>query len=265
MNYVIDHDLHIHSKLSSCSNDERQSTADILKYAEDNGLGCVCVTDHFWSEMVDGASEWYKPQNFAHISESLPLPQSDKVRFYFGCEAEMDKHFKLGIAPEDFDRFDFVIIPTTHLHMRNFTIEEGAGIERRAELYAERLERLLSYDLPFDKIGIAHLTCPLIAPGDFSDHIEVINRVDDQTFSRLFAKSAAVGVGIELNLNASSYSVEQFDMIMRPYKIAKCEGCKFYLGSDAHHPERFDGMIDNFKKIVEYLDLKESDKFNPFK
>ena len=38
MRFTVDHDYHIHSTLSSCSNDPAQSTERILQYAKDNGL-----------------------------------------------------------------------------------------------------------------------------------------------------------------------------------------------------------------------------------
>ena len=36
MSFSIDHDYHIHSVLSACSNDPEQSTQNILQYALDN-------------------------------------------------------------------------------------------------------------------------------------------------------------------------------------------------------------------------------------
>ena len=46
MRYVFDHDFHIHSYLSTCSNDKEQSAERILKYALDNNLKQICITDH---------------------------------------------------------------------------------------------------------------------------------------------------------------------------------------------------------------------------
>ena len=66
MKYKIDHDLHIHSKLSVCSQDELQTKENILKYAIQNNLKQICLTDHFWDENVPGASGWYKPQYYEH-------------------------------------------------------------------------------------------------------------------------------------------------------------------------------------------------------
>ena len=111
MKFTIDHDCHIHSMLSSCSNDPAQSTERILQYAKDNGLKKICITDHFWDERVEGASDWYAPQNFAHISRAKPLPTADGIEFLFGCETDMDKFFTVGVSKERYNDFDFVIIP----------------------------------------------------------------------------------------------------------------------------------------------------------
>ena len=160
--YIVDHDLHIHSQLSSCSNDPEQTVEALLRYAEDNGLSTICITDHFWDEKVPGASNWYKPQNMEHIRKALPLPQSDKVKFLFGCETDQDRYLTVGVAPETYDEFDFIIIPTTHLHMNGFTCRGDERVEERAKLYIDRFDAVLNMDLPFEKVGIAHLTCGLM-------------------------------------------------------------------------------------------------------
>ena len=117
MKFAYDHDLHIHSGISSCSNDPQQSCKAILSYAKKNALTTVCLTDHYWDERVPGASEWYAEQNTAHVRAALPLPQAEGVRFLFGCETDMRADMTIGISRERFDEFDFVIIPTTHMHM----------------------------------------------------------------------------------------------------------------------------------------------------
>ena len=134
MRYIFDNDLHIHSELSLCSNDPEQSAEAILRYAEDNSLKTICLTDHFWDASVSGASDWYKKQDYEHISSALPLPQSDGIRFLFGCETELDRNLTLGIAPDNFDKFDFIIIPTTHLHLSGFTCRGDENAAERAGL-----------------------------------------------------------------------------------------------------------------------------------
>ena len=69
------------------------------------------------------------------------------------------------------------------------------------------------------------------------------------------------GLGIELNFSALSLTDESRDIMLRPYRIAKEEGCRFYLGSDAHHPAALGHAPENFAKIAELLALDDSHKF----
>lgn len=263
MEYKIDHDYHLHTKLSLCSLDNEMTPQRIMRYAEENGFSSVCITDHFWDASIPTDSPFYTVQNFEHISESLPLPESDRVKMYFGCECEMAMDTTLSITDETIEKLDFVIVPTTHLHMTNFTIpEEKCNTKGRIETYVSRFEALLSKKLPFHKIGIAHLTDSLIAPESFQAHIDVIEGIPDSVFYDLFSASAEKGMGIELNMETSLYSESDFDKIMRPYKIAKDCGCLFYLGSDAHHPESLEGIKENFSKMTRALKLGEKDKFH---
>lgn len=265
MRYLVDNDLHIHSYLSSCSRDPEQRAERILRYAEENGLKNICITDHLWDNAVQGASKWYTPQNIEHISEALPLPQSNRVKFHFGCETELDKNMTLGLARENFDKFDFIIIPTTHLHMTGFTIDEDElNREGRIKAYIRRLEAVLSMELPFHKIGIAHLTTHLIAREDWQEHISILDSISNKTFEDIFGVAARKGVGIELNMNCDSYKKDELERVLRPYRIAKEQGCKFYFGSDAHHPDAFDTAKHRFERIVDDLELTENDKFRPF-
>ncbi len=262
LKYIVDNDLHIHSLLSSCSSDVEQTTQRILEYAKDNSLKTVCLTDHFWDSAVNGASDWYAPQNYAHISKALPLPKDSNVRFLFGCETELNKDFTLGIYKEKFDLFDFFIIPTTHFHMRGFTLSEQDSLNAytRAEAWVKRLEAVLQMNLPFKKIGLAHLTCSLIAPTR-NEYLEVLNLLKTDKMQKLFKKAAKLGIGIELNASDMSFAEKEADIILRPYKIAKEAGCKFYCGSDAHHPSTFNNCKKIFERAVDLLNLTEDDKF----
>lgn len=271
MNFVIDHDYHIHTLLSSCSRDPEQTTARLLSYAAGNNFTSLCVTDHFWDDEVPGASKWYAPQNLAHVREALPLPQAQGIDFMFGVETDMDKNFVIGISHKTLETMDFVIVPTTHLHMKGFTLDADIGggdveenVKRRAELYVQRFDALLNADLPFEKVGVAHLTCGLICnePAGSKSHLKVLARIDDETFREFFERSAKCGLGIELNFNPFPFEGEELEQMLRPYRIAQKCGCKFYFGSDAHHPANLDGAMKRFTRIAELLDLKEEQKFH---
>lgn len=263
MKFQIDHDYHIHSTVSSCCHDPEQTTERILQYAKDNGLRRIILTDHYWDETVPDASDWYRKQGFSHISQALPLPQADGIEFLFGCETDMNKDMTIGIPPERWNDFSFVLIPTTHLHMVGFTlpIEEENSHEARAAQWVKRFEALLDMSLPFDKMGIPHLTCGLFDRRSREDFLHSLGLVSNDDMERLFAKAATLGCGIELNQHDMSFSDAETDAVLRPYRIAKSYGCKFFLGSDAHSPSGFRDTQAIFERAVDLLDLSEADKF----
>ena len=264
MRYQKDHDLHLHSQLSLCSGDPNQNPQRILQYAKDSGYKAICLTDHFWDESVEGASSWYQKQDYAHIKQALPLPQEDGIVFRFGCETDMDKFCTVGVGEKVYGELDFVIIPTTHLHMTGFTIdEEDDSPKNRRKVYVDRLKALLKKDIPFGKTGIAHLTTSLIDKRD-DNHIRIIDSISDEVFGDIFSTAKKKGVGIELNLNPLDYSADDREKILRPYRIAKECGCLFYLGTDAHHPDAFEIAAIRFDSIIDCLNLKEEHKFKPF-
>lgn len=276
MKFQIDHDLHIHSKLSFCSKDPLQSPAAILAYAEKNGYSSICLTDHYWDEALPihelptgqewTTGDWYRGQNTAHIREALPLPSSDKVKFHFGCETDMDIDGCVGVAEQDFDNFDFIIVPTTHLHMNGFSIsdEDAKSLVARAKVYLSRWEKLLASPLPAGKkVGLAHITCRLLAPDKEEDHLSVLDSIPDATFRDLFTATRDRGIGVELNFTPASYTEADRARAFRPYFIAKDAGCKFYLGSDAHHPADLEAAPARFRDMVDTLGLTEEDKFTP--
>ena len=269
MKFVWDHDLHIHSQLSLCSADPEQTTENILKYAVKNGLKVISIADHYWDEDVLGGGPCggYDVQNFKRISSVRPLPQAEGVHFLFGCETDMMYDLTLGIAKHRIDEFDFIVIPTTHMHFRGFTMSDAdlATSETRARAWVKRFEKVLDTDLPFYKVGIAHLTCGLIGQTR-EQMLDVISKVPKDDMYRLFKRSAEQGLNIEINLRWDD--ADDPEIALKPYIIAKDCKCKFYYGSDSHHPEEFMKREDfearqtAFAKVVDYLDLEESDKIN---
>lgn len=266
MKFKVDHDYHIHTYLSSCSRNPEQNIDFILGYAKQNGLRSLCITDHFWDDAVEGSSKWYAPQNLEHIREILPFPDDAEVNILFGCEGELRRDLTLGISREKFDCFDMIVIPTTHMHMSGFTVSEDGSetVEERAALWVERLDALLSMDLPFRKVGIAHLACFLINRKSEEDYLATVKAIPDGEMTRLFTKAAGLGVGIELNDGDMKHALK-YETVMRMFRIAKECGCKFYLGSDSHNPNEFDGAVERAKLAADILGLTEDDKFIPDK
>ena len=259
MRYVFDNDLHLHSYISSCSSDPEQTNELILEYAKKNGIKRLCLTDHYWDSAVEGPSEWYKPQNYEHVIKGKPLPTAEGIDFMFGVETDMDKFMRIGIPAERFEDFDFVVIPTTHFHMPGFTVWENITVEERARLWSAKMDALLNMDLPFYKIGIAHLACELMAPTR-EEYDRVMSLIKDKDLERVFTKAAQKGVGIELNQSDMEYLPRCEDM-KRMFDTAKKCGCKFYMASDSHHPRDFENTKAVFEKAIDILELTEDDKF----
>lgn len=262
MRYVIDHDLHIHSTLSPCCKTPEQTTERILQYAKDNCLKTIVLTNHFWDEAAAPApTAWYEKQPFAHICAAKPLPQDENVKFLFGCETDVTAELVLGLSKERTEEFDFIVIPTTHMHFP-FTMhpEEATSVESRVRAWVRRLEGVLSMELPFHKVGIAHLTCHLTYR-DENQYLQVFPAIPDEEMERLFTKAAQLGVGIEINREDMRHAQENPDILLRPYRIAKKCGCKFYLGSDAHKPEELEDALNYFRWAIDMLELTEEDKF----
>ncbi len=274
MRYTVDHDFHIHSHLSICSSLPEQTKENILKYAEENELTKIVLTDHFWDEEIpfdlppleDGRApkgiNSYTRQSYTHIRESIPLPQGKNTKFLFGGETEMTHRLVIGLGKRPLSELDFIIVPTTHMHITGFTITEADARhpETRARVWVDRFRTLLSAKLPFHKMGVAHLVSHLIAPTR-EEFLEVLRLLPENELRTLFRRAAELGLGIELNRNDFNYENCEADTILRPFLIAKSEGCKFYLGSDSHNPDGFKNAISRFNKAIDELSLKETDKF----
>ena len=175
---------------------------------------------------------------------------------------------RIGISDKLIDNFEFIIISTTHMHMTGFTVDEkDSSAERRAYLYLDRIRKLMEKDLPFEKIGVAHPTCAEVYRKDkFSDHLEMFDILSDNELKEVYTLIANKKAGFEINMPFHLYKTdEEKQKAIRPYRLAKECGCKFYLGSDAHHPDALDRAYENFSEIVNLIELKEESKFKIFK
>ena len=118
--------------------------------------------------------------------------------------------------------------------------------------------------LPWHKVCLAHLNCPLL----FSegDHCKVIRAMRETQVRALFSFFALKGVGIELN--ASCFPAgwkRKAQNQLRLFRIAKECGCKFYCASDAHHPEALPLVKKRLGAVAEALGLTADDLWIPKK
>ena len=263
MKFQIDHDLHIHSLITPCAgNDPRQTPEAILAYGVSNDLRLLNIADHIWDEKVPSRSDnaWLNVGNdMARARSILPLPQSKYCRFLFGMEVDMDLDGHLAVSREEMDRLDFLVIAPSHLHMGGFTVPRGLdpSAEVHKNLYLKRMDTLLSADIPYGRTGLAHPTCSLACT---ADPIRMFDLISDREYEDMWARVRDKGMGVEINFDHRAYTPDELERILRPYRIAKAVGCKFYLGGDAHTPDAMCGMIRKFQKYVDLLELTEDDK-----
>ena len=267
MKFQVNHDLHCHSTLSSCCGDANQTIQAIYDRAVQQGLETQCITDHLWDSAVPGPSNWYAPQNIEHVKqgkaelEAILAKRTDGPRMVFGCETEYCGGNKLGLSREGFEEFDFVIIPPNHYHMVNFTRDAAINTEEAiAELFVSRLEELTKLDLPWEKVGIAHLNCSLTFRE--GDHAKVYAIMDEARLKTVFSFLAARGAGIEINTSCFGAGWrEREEEQLRLFRIARDCGCKFYIGSDAHSIQGMEGMMEVGREVVDLLELTDEQRY----
>lgn len=189
---------------------------------------------------------------------SLPLPTDRGVRFCFGCETEYCGGSLLGLAKQSFGLFDFIVIPVNHFHMLGFVRPASVNTPAlAAELMLARLAELLEMDLPWHKIGIAHFTCELVFTEGRAS--KVFDNMPDGRLFDIFQAFARKGAGIEINKSDFRGEDRQLsESLLRPYRLAKTAGCRFYFASDAHSVDQL-RIRQKLETVAASLGLREKD------
>lgn len=258
--FDLNHDYHIHTTLSTCCGDPEMTPAHAVSRCAAAGFAELVITNHFWDAKMPGADDWYAPQDLMHVQKALPLPQAEGVKVRFGCETEFCGGSKIGISPESYGAFDFIIVPFTHLHNNFSRPVDCVSTAQVAALYMDHFEDLIRIDLPWRKVGIAHLTCQLTYPGPKLH--EVFAQLDDRRLRPVFRFLADKGAGIELNAGCFRPGWEEHrDTFLHIYRLAGECGCKFYCGSDAHALDALTRIHQWLPPVAETLGLTEKEQF----
>ncbi len=141
----IDHDIHSHTLFSSCCYDPAATMRAFVDRARELGHRTLGISNHLWDEKVEGASDWYRGQCIEYGFEAkYAIPEDTRgVRVLFGVETEYRGMSDiLGMTAQTAARFDYVLVPHTHTHMKNFVVEENADVkEFRTRLASELREK----------------------------------------------------------------------------------------------------------------------------
>ncbi|NMA95947.1 MAG: PHP domain-containing protein [Clostridiales bacterium] len=258
---MISHDIHIHTHLSSCSSDPEATPENYIRLAKELGIEVLGFSDHFWDSNVEGASDWYRPQNFEHIMQIKDMMPEDTlgVKVLIGCETEYCGDGKLGITREVAEKLDFVLVPTSHVHMKGFTVPAWINKPKDvANIMVEYFKDVTQYDFV---TGLAHPFYPL----SYKNVDEIVGCISDEELQECFGMAQEADMSIEINTcnlpstKDAETDLYHDDVYINMYNIAKKMGCKFHLGTDAHSIGAFSRNTRLKESVEKILGLTNED------
>lgn len=238
----ITHDLHVHTNLSLCAKPEATLTNQI-EAALSYGITTLGITNHCWDERLGDAKDFYGGQNTAHVlslrDEVEAARRRGDVRVLLGCETEYD-YARRGVAltEEAAELFDYVIVPQSHTHM-TMPRELYEPHQRHADFMLQAFWDILNSPVARHITAIAHPFSAVCCP---YDKFLLLPLIPDDEYRRLFDRTAELGIALEVSMcsfkTASEEGVRNSPFLPM-LSIAKECGCRFFFGSDAHHPDQF--------------------------
>lgn len=242
----LEHDIHIHTFLSSCG-DRNAKPKRYIEIAKQRGLKIIGFTDHLWDKSVEGAWPWYQPQDIDHVMQIRKMVKetSGDLKILFGCETEFTGKDRVALTKEHASLFDYVLIPTTHFHMKDYVCPSSITKPLEvAKLMVERFNEAIALDIA---TGIAH---PFVPYGFIENAKEIVAQISDEEFINSFSLAKEHNVSIEIHKDMFFPDVTAMDkdVYIRVLSLAKKAGCHFHYGSDSHSVEAFaqDNAIGDF-------------------
>ena len=231
------HDIHIHTNLSSCAKPDAAYDS-YCRSAVERKLQVLGFANHLWDHAVPGWSEWYAPQDIAHVSKLLdeirnkPCPE---LKVYFGCETDYFGNGRVGLHRDNSGLFDYVLVPPHHFHMPAVRDPQITDQGELVKLFIERFMEVCEIDFAF---GIAH---PFVPLGLKDREGEILQALPEKLLCECFTAARQSNKAIELNVAGICNLHEKGAL---PYykdviNIAVDCGCKFFIGSDSHTMEHF--------------------------
>lgn len=118
-------DMHNHTNLSACCQDKAATCESFVEKAAELGVQVLGISNHCWDHAMPGASAWYAPQDVEHnlpIYDQIPA-DTKGVKVFIGIESEYyGMRDQLGISLAGAQKFDYVLIPHSHTHMKEYVI-----------------------------------------------------------------------------------------------------------------------------------------------
>jgi histidinol phosphatase-like PHP family hydrolase len=233
-------DMHIHSFLSVCCHDERQTPENIVPLLTGKGYKKIGFADHLWVSEKVVPSSFYASQDGSKHLEMFDYIHSRNwdIEVLVGCEADMVAPDMFGITPEFKERLDYVVMSTNHFHMADFVQQPREKTPRALA------EHMLEFFVSAAKSGLPDiLVHPFFPYGYVEMYDQTIASLADSELFDAFSVAAENQIGIEINKcylpNPCSDRCFDLETPLRILSLAKDAGCQFTLGSDSHSLETF--------------------------
>ena len=232
-------DLHVHTNLSPCA-PRHASVHAHLEAAKECGLETIGFSNHYWDSEIPGASPWYVPQDTAHVmqirDEISALEDDFGIRILVGAEVESPGF--LALTPKNAEKFDYILVSCSHLHMDENLV--GMRAETVDDVRLILVERFLCAVAEAAKFGIPASVCHPFHPLAFRDlEAQIHDGLTDRMLEEILSFAAKRGVGIEAHWQTMHDGGENGQIapnIARILRIARKVGCRFTIGSDCHDP-----------------------------
>ena len=137
------HDVHTHNFLSECCPDNGATVESFVKRAKELDLQVLGFSNHTWDESVAlpaSASRFYKKQCMPYelLLKKQIRDEMQGIKILFGAETEYCGMYDiLGMGKEAALQFDYLLIPHTHVHMRNFVMPPTEDVLRARDTLTE--------------------------------------------------------------------------------------------------------------------------------
>lgn len=141
------HDVHIHNYLSTCSGDNGATVASYIEIAKGLGLSLMGFANHTWDESIPfpRPSSFYQRQSMAfqmQIKSQIP-EKLEGLKVLVGAETEYCGMYDvLGMGREAALQLDFLLIPHSHVHMRNFVMPATEDVTNARTTLASLFEQI---------------------------------------------------------------------------------------------------------------------------
>lgn len=257
----ITHDFHTHTVYSSDTG--ASATYELyLKRARELGITHLGFAEHFWDDSIEGSFPFYKSLTREHMMgarQEFESYKRDDIRLFFGCEVEYDPvHKAPALTEQTAEMFDFVLVPHSHSH-ETMPKEYYDDPQKHCDFLLDAYNNIIDSSVSRYITAMAHpfglVRCPY--PCDV-----MIDMVTDDTFKRMFDKTAQKGIAVEINtaciFKDASVELPENSPHLRLFRLAKECGCRFLFGSDSHSSHRM-YIMEQANAVCELLSLNEND------